>query len=88
MSAFDNTYSAAKIVFNFYGANGASMTSGGITYDGTQGFHNYFFTNNQAGGAFNLQAQFPVTGDITTVTAADVTVQNSSGQSQTLHLTF
>ena len=88
VSAFDNTYSATKLLFNFYGANGANLTSGGIAYDGTAAFHNYFFTNNQAGGAFNLQAQFPVTGDVTTITAADVTIQNSSGQSQTQHLTF
>ena len=88
LSAFDNTYSATKVVFNFYSATGASLTPGGITYDGTQAFNNYFFTNNQAGGAFNLQAQFPVTGDITTIAAADVTIQNSSGQSQTQHMTF
>jgi Abnormal spindle-like microcephaly-assoc'd, ASPM-SPD-2-Hydin len=88
LSAFDNTYSASKVVFNFYNATGATLTSGGIPYDGTQSFHGYFFVNNQAGGAFTLQAQFPVTGDITTIAAADVTIQNSSGQSQTQHLTF
>ncbi|MGA8593829.1 MAG: hypothetical protein WB676_03720, partial [Bryobacteraceae bacterium] len=84
----DNTYSATNIVFNFYDTTGASLTPGGISYNGTQAFNNYFFTNNQAGGAFNLQAQFPVTGDVTTIVAADVTIQNSSGQSQTQHMTF
>jgi hypothetical protein len=88
LSAFDNTYSATKVVFNFYDTTGASITPNGITYDGTQAFNNYFFTNNQAGGAFNLQAQFPVTGTITNIAAADVTIQNSAGQSQTQHMTF
>jgi hypothetical protein len=35
-----------------------------------------------------LQAKFPVTGDITTIGAADVMVQNANGQSQTQRLTF
>jgi hypothetical protein len=88
LSAFDNTYSAAKLVFNFYGTNGASLTPGGITYDATSAFHNYFFTNNQAGGAFTLQAQFPVSGDVSTVSSADVTIQSASGQSQTQRIAF
>jgi hypothetical protein len=88
VSAYDNSYSAGKLLFNFYDTKGALLTPGGISIDETQDFHNYFFLNNQAGGAFGLQAKFPVTGDITTVGAADVIVQNSSGQSQTQHLTF
>lgn len=88
LTAYDNTYSASSIVFHFYDTNGALLTPSGITYDGTQSFKSYFFTNNQSGGAFSLQAQFPVTGDITTVAAADVTIQNNSGQSQTQHVTF
>jgi len=88
VTAYDNTYSAGSVVFHFYDINGASLTPSGITYDGTQSFKNYFFTNNQSGGGFTLQAQFPVTGDITTVAAADITIQNTSGQSQTQHVTF
>lgn len=88
ITAYDNTYSASSVVFHFYDTNGASLTPSGIAYDGTQSFKNYFFTNNQSGGGFTLQAQFPVTGDITTVAAADVTIQNTSGQSQTQHVTF
>jgi hypothetical protein len=76
------------LVFNFYDSKGALMTRGGIAVDGTTDFHQYFFNNNQAGGAFTLQAKFPVTGDITTVMAADITVQNSSGQSQTKKISF
>jgi hypothetical protein len=88
LTAFDNTYSAGKLLFNFYDTKGALLTPGGMGIDETQDFHNYFFLNNQAGGAFSLQAKFPVTGDITAIGAADVTIQNASGQSQTQHVTF
>lgn len=88
LTAFDNTYSASKLVFNFYDGKGALMTPGGIAIDGANDFHQYFSTNNQAGGAFTLQAKFPVTGDITTVSAADIMIQNSTGPSQTKHVTF
>lgn len=88
LSAYDNTYSAGKLLFNFYDTKGALLTPGGISIDETQDFHNYFFLNNPAGGSFSLQAKFPVSGDITGVAAADVTVQNSNGQSQTQRVTF
>ncbi len=88
ISAFDNTYSAGKMLFNFYDAKGDLLTPGGISVDETQDFHNYFFVNNQAGGTFALQAKFPVTGDVTTISSADFTIQNTNGQTQTQHLTF
>lgn len=88
LSAYDNTYSSGKLLFNFYDTKGLLLTPGGISIDETQDFHNYFFLNNQTGGAFGLQAKFPITGDITTIGAADVMVQNANGQSQTQHLTF
>jgi hypothetical protein len=88
LSAYDNTYSSGKLLFNFYDTKGLLLTPGGISIDETRDFHNYFFLNNQAGGAFGLQAKFPITGDITTIGAADVMVQNANGQSQTQHLTF
>ena len=87
-SAFDNTYSATKIVFTFYDTKGNVLTPGGLTLDETQPFHQYFYGTTKAGGAFSLQATFPVTGDITQVGAVDVTVQNSSGVSAVKHLTF
>ncbi len=85
---YDNTYSAGKLTFIFYGTNGAVMTPGGIIADETQPFHQYFFSQNSYGGAFQLQASFPVTGDATTVASVDVTMQNSAGSSTTRHLTF
>jgi hypothetical protein len=87
LTGYDNTYSASKLTFIFYGTNGAVMTPGGIIADETQAFHQYFFTQSSYGGAFQLQASFPVTGDATTVGSVDVTMQNSVGSS-TRRLTF
>jgi hypothetical protein len=88
MTAYDNTYSASKLSFNFYDKNGTLLTPGGISVDSTQAFKNYFFVNNVAGGAFTLQAQFPVTGDITSIASADVSIQNANGQTQSQRLVF
>ena len=88
VTASDNTYTASKLFFNFYDTNGNAMTPGGITLDESQDFHQYFFGSNAAGGAFALQAKFPVTGDLTTVGSVDVTIQNSQGQSKTQRLAF
>jgi hypothetical protein len=87
-SAFDNTYSAGKIAFTFYDAKGNVLTPGGITIDEWQDFHQYFYGSTKSGGAFSLQATFPVTGDVTQVSAVDVTVENSSGVSAVKHLLF
>lgn len=88
VTAFDNTYSGSNLLFNFYDANGNSITPGGITLDESQDFHQYFFGGNAAGGAFALQAKFPVTGDVGAVGSVDVTIQNSQGQSKTRRLAF
>jgi hypothetical protein len=88
VTAFDNTYSAGKLLFNFYDTSGNAITPGGITLDESQDFHQYFFGGNAAGGAFALQAKFPVTGALTTVGSVDVTIQNSQGQSKTQRLPF
>lgn len=47
VSAYDNSYSAGKLLFNFYDTKGALLTPGGISIDETQDFHNYFFLNNR-----------------------------------------
>ena len=88
LTAFDNTYSAGKVVFNFYDSRGTSLMPRGMHLDESADFHQYFFVNNKVGGAFILQARFPVTGDITAITAADVTIQNKNGDSKTTHINF
>jgi hypothetical protein len=88
LTAFDNTYSAGKLLFNFYDTNGDVITPSGITLDESSDFHQYFFGGSAAGGAFALHAKFPVTGDSTAVGSVDVTIQNSQGSSKTQRLPF
>lgn len=79
VTGYDNTYSVGQLSFTFSTAIG-NLT---VSVDGTSAFHNYFFNNNQAGGAFSLQASFPVTGDVAQVTSLAVSLTNSAGQGST-----
>ena len=87
VTGYDNTYSAG-MSFTFYDTAGAAMSQGAINADETQPFQLYFFNQNSYGGAFQLQASFPVTGDVTTVGSADVTITNAVGVSATQHVVF
>ena len=80
VNGFDNTYSTGQMSFVFYDTSGKVLTPGGIAVDSRSDFHQYFFTNNQAGGAFAMQATFPVTGDVTQIGSVAVTMNNSAGQ--------
>ena len=98
LTGFDNTYSAGKLTFTFYGSNGTILTPGGMVVDATSTFQQYFHSGSGYGGAFSMQATFPVAGTITQnnvttwagaeVTSVDVTMQNSAGTSQTQHIVF
>jgi hypothetical protein len=88
LAGFDNTYSAGRLSFTFYSTAGAAMGQGAIIADETQPFQQYFFNQNSFGGAFQLQANFPVTGDVTTVGSVDVTLTNTVGVSATQHVVF
>ncbi len=83
VNGFDNTYSTGQMSFLFYDTSGNLLTPNGIPVDATSSFHQYFFTNNQAGGAFAMQASFPVTGDVTQVGSVSVKMTNSAGQTST-----
>lgn len=83
VNGFDNTYSTGQMSFIFYDTSGKVLTPNGITVDSRSSFHQYFFTNNQAGGAFAMQATFPVNGDATQVGSVAVTMNNSAGQTNT-----
>ncbi len=83
LDGYDNTYSAGQLSFVFYDSSGAQMNATPMTVDATSNFHQYFFTNNQAGGAFAMQASFPVTGDVTKVGSVGVTLTSSAGQTTT-----
>ena len=83
LTGFDNTYSTGKLSFTFFDTSGKQITPSAISVDATSAFSAYFFTNNQAGGAFSMQATFPVTGDVTQVGSVSVAMSNSSGSSST-----
>lgn len=79
LTGYDNTYSAGKLSFVFRDTAGNVITPNGIQVDATPTFHKYFFLGDKAGGAFSLQASFPVTGDVTQIGSVDVTLTNSVG---------
>jgi hypothetical protein len=81
LNGYDNTYSAGQLSFVFYDLKGNAITT--IPVNATSNFHQYFFTSNTAGGAFALQASFPVTGDVTQVGSVATTLTNSIGQTST-----
>jgi hypothetical protein len=80
VTGYDNTYSIGQLSFAF-----STTTTGTITVpvDATLNFHQYFFNNDQAGGAFALQASFPVVGDPSQIGSVAVTLNNSAGQTST-----
>ena len=83
VDGFDNTYSTGQMSFLFYDTSGNLLTPSGVPVDARSSFHQYFFTKNQAGGAFAMQASFPVTGDVTQVGSVEVKMTNSAGDAST-----
>jgi hypothetical protein len=79
LTGYDNTYSIGQLAFKFYDANGQVLTPSALGVDASSMFHQYFFNNNQAGGAFTLQASFPIKGDVTKIGSVAVTLTNSAG---------
>ena len=79
LTGYDNTYSVGQLAFKFYDTNGQLLTPSAIGVDASSTFHQYFFNNNQAGGAFTMQASFPVKGDVTKIGSVAVTLTNSAG---------
>jgi hypothetical protein len=87
LTGFDNTQSASQLSFTFYDSNGNVLQPGTFRIDETAAFHQYF-TTAQAGGAFTLQATFPVTGGTSLVGSVQAQMTNSMGVTQTQRLTF
>jgi hypothetical protein len=77
ITGYDNTYSAGPLSFVFATTSAGNLT---VSADATSAFHQYFFNNDAAGGAFVLQASFPVNGDVTQVSSVAATLTNSAGQ--------
>ncbi|HSU31217.1 MAG TPA: choice-of-anchor D domain-containing protein, partial [Bryobacteraceae bacterium] len=77
LTGYDNTYSIGNLVFTFYDTDGKVVTPNGISVEAGSSFHQFFFTNNQTGGAFTLQAKFPVNGDVTKIGSVSAAIANS-----------
>ncbi len=82
VNGYDNTYSVGQLSFTFFDLKGAQINAA-LPVDALSEFHNYFFTNDPAGGSFAVQASFPVTGDVTQIGSVAVTLTNSAGQTST-----
>ena len=87
LDGFDNTYTAGQLSFTFFDTKGNQINATPMPVDASSDFHQYFFTNDLAGGSFAMQASFPVKGDPTQVGSVAVTMTNSAGQTST-KLTF
>lgn len=83
ITGYDNTYSAGKLAFTFYDTGGNSMTPSAISVDATSAFSQYFFNNDPAGGAFSVQATFPVTGAVSSVGSVSIQIANAIGTTTT-----
>ena len=81
INGYDNTYSAGQLSFTFYDLAGKVIAP--INVNAATSFQQYFFTNNTAGGAFALQASFPVQGDVTQVGSVAIGLSNSLGPTTT-----
>jgi hypothetical protein len=84
INGYDNTYSAGTLNFTFYNTSGTAFPA--ISYNASGAFQsNFFGSGNTTGGAFVMQATFPITGSVTTIGSVAVSLSNSVGQtSQTL----
>jgi hypothetical protein len=80
LNGFDNSYSTGQLSFLFYNTSGQVLTPTAISVNATSAFHQYFFGQTTTGGAFSVQASFPVSGDGTQVGSVAVTLTNSIGQ--------
>ncbi len=77
-SGFDNTYSASQLTFTFYDVTGKALPQGAIDVNATTAFQQYFSTS-QVGGAFQVLAIFPVTGNQAEIGFVTAQVANSLG---------
>jgi hypothetical protein len=79
LTGFDNTHAASQLTFTFYDTAGKAIAPGLIQSDVSGPFANYYNQHPEVGGVFYLQAEFPVTGDITQVASVDVQIANPVG---------
>lgn len=79
---FDTSQSTSGLTFEFYAKDGSVVSPGLITMnsgDLTKKFSQYYQANTLLAGKFQVTATFPVTGDVTAIAKANVTLSNPSG---------
>ncbi len=81
LNGYDNTYSVGQLSFTFYDTTGKAIAT--LPVNATSNFHQYFFGPPDLGGAFALQASFPVNGDVTQIGSVTVTLTNIIGSTTT-----
>ncbi|MGI8962620.1 MAG: choice-of-anchor D domain-containing protein [Bryobacteraceae bacterium] len=80
LSGYDNTYSAGNLSFTFYDTSGRLISPSPVAVNAASEFHRYFFGPSDVGGAFSMQASFPVlNGDATQVGSVAITLINPVG---------
>jgi hypothetical protein len=78
ITGFDNTRTASVVAFSFFDATGQILPPGRISLKPAADFLKYF-NSSALGGVFALHAGFPVTGDTSLVSFAEVEITNSVG---------
>lgn len=87
LDGFDNTHSTGSLAFTFYDANDKEIPGGVIPVDAATQFTQFFSANAaRTGGLFQLQAVFPVTGDISQIATVSVTATNGAGTSTAVQM--
>jgi hypothetical protein len=82
----DNTYSASHVAFTFYDTKGLPLPQGAIDVNASA-FRQYFSTTT-AGGAFQVLAEFPVTGNTALIGSVTAQITNSQGTVTTPSISF
>jgi hypothetical protein len=83
----DNTYSASHVAFTFYDTKGLPLPQGAIDVNAASAFRQYFSTTT-AGGAFQVLAEFPVTGNTALIGSVTAQITNSQGTVTTPSISF
>ena len=82
LQGFDASQATSGLSFEFYAKDGSVVSPGLITIDGSSligDFSAYYKAYTPLGGKFQLTANFPVTGDVTQIAKASVTLSNPTG---------
>ena len=84
LSGFDNTRSAGgEVFFTFYDRNDIPLPTGAYSKAALLDQFRQLFAASNAGGLFELRASFPVTGDVTAISAVAVQLANTFAVTRT-----